>query len=208
MVEGTHTRRTQVERRATTRTALLEATISSLIERGYAGVTTAEIAERAGVTRGAQSHHFSTKAELVTAAVRHLTERLLAERLDAVLESPMSQAGLPAMLDRMWGLYTSPLFAAAMEVWIAARTDADLRAHVAQLERDVNRRVAVITETLLPDVAGRQGTPELLAATTATIRGVALLTFVRPRAYVDREWAAARHHLVEHWREHLRERPV
>src|SRR5229473_7754051 len=68
-------RRTQEERSASTRARLLDATISCLSELGYARTTTTEIAERAGVSRGAQLHHFPTKAELVTTAVEHLFEK-------------------------------------------------------------------------------------------------------------------------------------
>src|SRR3954453_5841167 len=65
-------RRTQAQRSATTRAALLDATIKSLVEVGYANTTTTGIAERAGVSRGAQMHHFPTKADLVASAVEHL----------------------------------------------------------------------------------------------------------------------------------------
>src|SRR5204862_5492808 len=62
-------RRTQAERSAATQALLLDATIDSLVEVGYANTTTTGIAERAGVSRGAQMHHFPSKGELVAAAV-------------------------------------------------------------------------------------------------------------------------------------------
>lgn len=65
-------RRTQEERSATTRALLLDATIDCLIEFGYANTTTARVAERAGVSRGAQVHHFTTKTALLAEAIRHL----------------------------------------------------------------------------------------------------------------------------------------
>ena len=68
-------RRTQEERRTATRGALLDATIDCLIEYGYGGVTTTRVVERAGVSRGAQVHHFPTKAVLVSEALRHLAEK-------------------------------------------------------------------------------------------------------------------------------------
>lgn len=64
--------RTQEERSAATRAALLDATVACLVDYGYASLTTTRVVERAGVSRGAQVHHFPTKAQLVTEAVRHL----------------------------------------------------------------------------------------------------------------------------------------
>jgi AcrR family transcriptional regulator len=72
-------RRTQAERRAATRTALLEATIECLIDYGYADLTTARVADLAGVSRGAQVHYFANKAALVAAAVDHLAQRRIEE---------------------------------------------------------------------------------------------------------------------------------
>src|SRR5215468_6574679 len=69
------TGRTQEERSAAMRERLLDATIDCLVEYGYSGTTTTRVAERAGVTRGAQVHHFPTKTDLVTAAVRHLATK-------------------------------------------------------------------------------------------------------------------------------------
>src|SRR5437763_12092708 len=71
-------RRTQAERSAATRAALLDATVASLVEVGYANTTTTGIAERAGVSRGAQMHHFPAKADLVAHAVEHLAEKRIA----------------------------------------------------------------------------------------------------------------------------------
>ena len=56
------------------RARLLEATVDCLVERGFAGTSTTLVSERAGVSRGAQLHHFPTKNALVVAAVEHLTE--------------------------------------------------------------------------------------------------------------------------------------
>jgi AcrR family transcriptional regulator len=57
------------------RARLLEATVECLVERGFAGTSTTLVSERAGVSRGAQLHHFPTKNALVVAAVEHLTDK-------------------------------------------------------------------------------------------------------------------------------------
>src|SRR5260370_3074158 len=66
------TRLTQDEKTAETRRRLLDSAILCLIDRGYANTTTSEIAERAGLSRGAQLYHFPRKEELLTNAVKPL----------------------------------------------------------------------------------------------------------------------------------------
>jgi AcrR family transcriptional regulator len=126
-------RRTQAERRAATRTQLLDATIECLHERGYAGTTTTEIAERAGVSRGAQLHHFPTKAELVTAAVEHLFARRHAEFVRAIAALPAGTRRAEAAIDLLWSMVSGPPFYAWLELAVAARTDIALREDVAAL---------------------------------------------------------------------------
>ena len=81
-------RRTQRERSAAMRERLLEAAIDCLYELGYAGTTTIEVAARAGVSRGAQLHHFPTKEHLVTLAVRHVLARRVDEFRAAFADLP------------------------------------------------------------------------------------------------------------------------
>lgn len=74
-------RRSQADRRAATRAALLAAARSEFVERGYAAAATEQVVRRAGVTRGALYHHFPDKAALLEAVV----EAVAAEIRDAVL---------------------------------------------------------------------------------------------------------------------------
>ena len=69
-------RRTQAERRAATRSALLDAALACLVEEGYANLTTRNVAERAGVSQGTQMHYFPTRARFVAEAVRHVAFKL------------------------------------------------------------------------------------------------------------------------------------
>jgi AcrR family transcriptional regulator len=123
--------RTQAQRSAQTRQKLLDATIDSLVELGYAGTSTQGIARRAGVSRGAQLHQFPTKVTLVVAAVEHLVEKRLAEILAT---EPDPERGLEVLVEA----FTGPLFYAALELWVAARTDAELFEAMVPLERRVS----------------------------------------------------------------------
>lgn len=194
-------RRTQAERRAATRAALLEATIDSLVESGYASVTTKEIATRAGVTRGAQAHHFTNRTQLVTEAVRYLSQKLIVEFVSPLESHASERDTVIATLDRLWAVHGSEVFAAAIELWLAARTDEELRTELVSLERDVLDAVALTSRRTLPRLSTLPGTAGVLSTTLATMRGLAMLRFVRDD--VDREWHSARQHLLSLWDQQL-----
>lgn len=65
--KGHTARRTQAERSAATRAALMASARALFTEHGFAGATREEIVERAGVTRGALYHHFANKEDLFRA---------------------------------------------------------------------------------------------------------------------------------------------
>jgi AcrR family transcriptional regulator len=96
-------RRTQAERSATTRQALLAAGRALFAEHGFAGSGQEEIVERAGVTRGALSHHFGTKRQLFLAVVQDVQGDVAELITRAAMEAtdPMEQLrlGCLAFLD-------------------------------------------------------------------------------------------------------------
>lgn len=194
-----HKRRTQAERTAATRAALLEATVECLVESGYASVTTREIADRAGVTRGAQAHHFSSRAELVIEAVRYLAATLVVEFVAPLEIADDEPTAMVEVIDRLWDMHRSDIFTAAIELWLAARTDAELRAHLTTLEADILSAVGNACDRTLPRLSALPSTLGLLATTLATMRGLALLTFVHDD--VSRSWASARESLLALWRQ-------
>jgi AcrR family transcriptional regulator len=104
---------------------LLDATVACLFERGYAGTTTTEIANRAGVSRGAQLHHFPKKDELVVSALEHVFELRLIEMSAVVAEPPSGSRAdrIAALIDAMWPMFKGPTFYAWLELVVASRTD-------------------------------------------------------------------------------------
>lgn len=121
-------RRTQAQRRARTRRRLLDAALECLVELGYGGTTTTAVAERAEVSRGAQLHHFPTRADLVAAAIEHLFDRMRDEYRAALV--PGRRADPAVAVDLVWSMFEKPDFAAVLELYTAARTDAELRARL------------------------------------------------------------------------------
>ncbi len=195
-------RRTQAQRRAATRAALLEACIDCLLEHGYTRLTTAAVVRSAGVSRGAQAHHFSTKAELVVAALRHLTDRLATEVGAGEVETELAGQieDLPrarrALLDKLWAVHTDRVFPALMELWVAARTDTELRVELAEFERDVTRQIAHFCQRRLPGLAEHPDFRPLLATVLAALRGLAMLDFLGREDEMARIWPGMRAQLL------------
>src|SRR4051812_4561472 len=143
-------RRTNVERSNSTRTRLLEATLDCLVDLGYAGTTTTEVADRAGVSRGAQLHHYPTKAELVTAAVEHLCDRLDAEFRQAITKVPEGPGRNAAAVDLLWSMISGHTFVAWLELTVAARTDPELARATAALGERTGQSIDRTFRELFP----------------------------------------------------------
>ena len=180
-------RLTQEERSAATRERLLDATIQSLIDVGYARTTTTLVCEIAGLSRGAQLHHFHTKADLVTSALEHLTRKrfdTFREKLQAARaggEDPESTDDpFGAGLELLWESIEGPLIVAAIELWIAARTDAELYERLLPLEREIGHSIS----EYWPGVsAGASGSPlarDLLQMSHHLLRGMVLQRILNP----------------------------
>ena len=151
------TRRTQAERSAATQARLLDAALDCLVELGYAGTTTTVVAERAGVSRGAQLHHFPTRAALVAAAVEHLYGRLTEAYQAGFARLPRGADRLRAAIDLLWSMFTEPRYAAVLELFTAARADAELRAHVRPIAERHQANVYHLARAYFPQAA-RLGT--------------------------------------------------
>jgi AcrR family transcriptional regulator len=106
-------RRTQEERSAATRDALITAARKLWGLRGYAEVGTPEIATAAGVTRGAMYHQFADKATLFGEVVEAVEQDVMARMATLVAESG---ATTPADAIR-----------AAVDAWLDVSGDPEVR---------------------------------------------------------------------------------
>lgn len=175
------------------RARLLEATVDCLVEHGFGGTSTTLVSERAGVSRGAQLHHFPTKNDLVLAAVEHLTEVRGSELVAASAKLPTGSRRTRAVLQMLADHFTSPVFTAALELWVAARTDQQLLAAVAPLEQRVGRQAHRLTVDLLGADESQAGVRELVQATLDLVRGLGLANTIsddaRRRKRILDQWA-------------------
>lgn len=174
-------RRTQAERSAYTRQRLLDAALVCLAERGYTGTTTTEVAERAGVSRGAQLHHFPTRSELVVAACEHLVERRLEEFRKAVLAFPAGADVVDGAVEVLWSMFSDPSAYAMLELAVAARTDPELREHLRPLAARFEDSLGRAARELLPDpVVGDARFLTVRNLTVSLLQGMAVDAIVNP----------------------------
>lgn len=117
-------RRTQAERSDAMRRRLLAATVESLAEDGYAGSTLSSIVRRAGVSRGAQVHHYPNKQALILDAADDLL-RSSYRTLGAVLLSVADENNrLEMLVKATWEqLFATPLYRAYSELLVASQRD-------------------------------------------------------------------------------------
>ncbi len=168
-------RRTQEERSAATRERLLDATIECLVDRGYGATTTTEIVRRAGVSRGAQVHHFPTRTELVQQAIVRLAERRQEELREEFIRLDPKADRVSAAIDLLWSAYAGPLFVAALELIVAARTDPDLRPALDALLSGVRSGIeSFCREAFGPRTLQRRSFRDGLELTIDVMHGLAL----------------------------------
>lgn len=172
-------RRSRATRRSDSHALILDAAVELLVERGYGGTTTVAIQERAGVTRGRLLHHFPSRNALVVAAAQHLADEqiLEMERWFEHTKDPDPAGGerVDRAVTRLWTTFRQPYFWAAMELWIAARTDDDLRDQLAESERRLGRAIQNVVATMFGPVHSSHPTfDDVRELLFTSMRGVAL----------------------------------
>ncbi|HJQ85513.1 MAG TPA: helix-turn-helix domain-containing protein [Candidatus Binatia bacterium] len=143
-------RRSQEERREETRGAVLDATVECLASRGYARTTTAAIAHRAGVSRGALLHYYPSKQQLLAAAVEHVFARRTEEFRRAFATLPRDVDHRAAAVDLLWTMFSGPTFQAWLELVVAARSDRKLLEQVAGITTRFGETVDATYHELFP----------------------------------------------------------
>ncbi|OII66636.1 MULTISPECIES: TetR/AcrR family transcriptional regulator [unclassified Streptomyces] len=187
LTEATAARAPKQDRSRATRRRLLEAAVACLAERGWAGSTVSVVAEHAGVSRGAAQHHFPTREDLFTAAVEYVAE----ERSEAL--RALDGRSRTEVVEGLVGLYTGPLFRAALHLWVAASGEEQLRPRVTELEARVGREAHRMAVELLGADESRPGVRETVQGLLDMARGLGLATLLTDdtarRRRVVAQWA-------------------
>jgi AcrR family transcriptional regulator len=167
-----------------TQTAILEAVIKCLIDKGYARTTMDSVAKCGKVSRGAMMHHFSSRAAVIEKAAIYLAEKRLKEfeTLARAIVPPLAAGEKPQLLHMLKTMelvrtyYTVPSFAALHELLLAARTDKKLARTVRRVQTLLNDGITPIILRVFPFWVDKS--PQLLTVLVDLIhfafRGVAM----------------------------------
>jgi AcrR family transcriptional regulator len=139
-------RRTQEERSAATVAKLIDATIDAIVEVGYAGATTREICDRAGVSQGGLFRHFPTRRDLIVATLEHIYVVRSGE-FAGILEPDLggeSAERIAEQLRRVRDVARDPINMVFLEVVMASRTEPDLRDGVVALLQRADHDVLAV----------------------------------------------------------------
>ena len=124
-------RRTNADMSSETQARILQATIASLAELGYAGTTMSGIAERIGVSRAALIYHFNSKNALMAAVINAIYDEMAAMYKSAAHPALTPADRMLAVLDASFQFTTSVSQMAHIELLLAARRDAAFKMEVA-----------------------------------------------------------------------------
>src|SRR5216683_2286388 len=197
---STSRRRTQAERSETTRKLILDATIRILVRKGAAGLRTGEVVKEAGVSVGAQLHHFPTKRELILAAFDYVNERsveMCRQRVKLARRAGSTEAVINAIIADGTDFFFGNGFFIALALAFG-QADLDLR----RVVRRSSRRSRFLVEAIWREMLEKQGLPpeiagDVLALTLSMVRGFAMRRFIE-------DDAGRRAHLVKVWRDMIR----
>src|ERR1700741_3078342 len=170
-------RRTQAERTAETRLRILKAAANLIRRRGYARFRTAEVAAEAGVSRGAQLHHFPTKDSLVVATLEYVFEQsqILSRRRAAAANRPRDL--IEAVIDDAREFFFSEHFMVAIDIVLSTSTDQAVRKQILDISRKARRPVETAwTEALAASSVPASLAPDIVALTLGFGRGMAMRT--------------------------------
>lgn len=181
-------RRSQEQRKAETRDRLIRATIAEIQDRGYAGLKTRNVAERAGMTWGAAQHLFGEKNDLLVDVNLHLYEKIVHRLMQFDAREGKGQRWVTDYVRHLWDVFSSPEMQVFYELVIASRHDPDFHSKLKQRANTMTRHLDQLwlkawSHTNIP-------TDELLGLrtiVTLTLEALSIGTHIRGDSqYIDR----------------------
>ncbi|WP_213769161.1 TetR/AcrR family transcriptional regulator [Caballeronia sp. dw_19] len=174
-VRANRVRRTQAERTEETRGKILDAAVQVLSRKGYAGFRTQDVAELAEVSRGALTHHFASKEELLVETLQHAFEGIAQRGAARAHPHASIDATIAALIRDSQDFFFSDLFLMGLEFSALSRRDPDNAIPVPAISRVSRLPVeAAWVEALIASGVPASMAEDLLWLTNSIVRGLAV----------------------------------
>lgn len=180
--------RTQQQRREETVARLLQASIDTIIEVGYARASAAVITKRAGVSVGALFRHFETMGDFMAATAYEVLRRQLETFTKQVAEIPADRPALPAALTILRDITAGSTNAVLYELMVTARTDEKLKETLQNVLGQYSAKIHDAARAL----PGAESFPEetfpvIVALMTNVFDGAAIVRGVLPQPELEEQ---------------------
>lgn len=168
-------RRTQEQRRESTRLRLIDAALHCLEQHGYAETTVSLIIAEAGVSRGALLHHYQSKNELILDAAKTLLGRVF-EKLQTLLSAEAMPRQPEELVEQIWQeFFASGTHVVYVELLVASRRDKELATLLQSLAPTLEEYIRISFQqhyTSTPNAV--VGPHDLFLMTRWLLRGMAI----------------------------------
>lgn len=170
-------RKTQEQRSAETQARLLDATIELLDEIGFSRLTTPDVARHAEVSRGALTHQFASKEDLIVSAVQKLLTTSTQEIRSFAKAVQSGDMTIESFIDELWKMFSGRLFMVTLEFIPEARHNENFRTPLIPVVRDFHAALNEIWRSFFDsDDHNIQTIEAELNATLCFLRGLGLQT--------------------------------
>lgn len=178
---ATTARLTQAERRARMRRRLSRAAFEVIRDGGYVNFRTAAVSRVAGVSQGAQLHHFPTKNSLAEAAIEYSWEQATLASIERIDTFESGDDIVRALLDDSRAFFFSDYFRVALDILMAGGNEQALRDELVASTLKHRQRVERLwLERLIEEGWQLTHAEDVLALTMSLVRGFAIRALVEP----------------------------
>lgn len=159
----------QAHKSQLTKQKILEATLTCLIDLGYARTTAWKISSTAGISRGAMTHHFASQKDVIIAAAGYLQDKRIEEFRALVSEiahpgtMELSREDFRKAIEAVAHFLQLPSYTAFHELVLAARTDPQLAMTIDPIVAGTEQRISQVILAAFPVWEDDPSTMQLLS---------------------------------------------
>lgn len=180
------------------RQRLIDGAVESILKVGYARTSIGELVKRAGLSKGAHVYHFKSRLDLMLHTITKLFEEVNSKFNASKAEVPSRLEEIEQMLQAMAEITLASEGSALLEVWLASRTDAEIRRIFTRLEaKNEQAHYRTIVSSFGKHAVESTPIMFLLDGAIYLIRGLALQNILQKNMTQDARWLFWRRKLAE-----------